>query len=112
MTKSIDDLSRRAVGLDLTRLAQDLRVAHCARGNADHPCVGTCTITPTGIELACKVCGDEKEPLAPAESLDEVRVAKAALAGLGVDWDAIAPETQRRIYVLVKATGLVRRSTP
>ena len=104
----VDDLARRAVGLDLTRLAQDVRIAHCARGNADHPCVGACTITPAGVDLQCRVCGDEKEPLAPSQTLDEVRVAKAALAGLGVDWEALAPETQRLIYAMVKATGLVR----
>lgn len=101
-----DDLSRR--GLDLEGFAQALRVAHCAKAG-DHPCVGTCTITPSGVELQCKVCGEGREPVAPAESLDEVRVAKVALSGLGVDWDAIAPETQRRIYALVRATDLVRR---
>lgn len=103
----IDD-ARRALGLDLARFAQDLRVAHCAR-TGDHPCVGTCAITAAGVELSCKVCGDGKEPLAPSELLDEVKVAKAALAGLGVDWEALAPETQRSIYALVKATDLVRR---
>lgn len=106
-----DDLSRRAAGLDLERLAQDLRVAHCAR-TGDHPCVGTCTITPGGVELSCKICGDDDEPIAPSPSLDEVRVARAALSGLGVDWDAISPEAQRRIYALVKATDLVRRRSP
>jgi hypothetical protein len=103
-----DDLSRRAAGLDLDRFAQSLRVAHCARGG-DHPCAGTCTITPSGVELSCKICGDRKEPVAPSETLDEVRVAKAVLAGLGIDWTVITPETQRTIYALVRATGLVRR---
>lgn len=102
-----DDLVRR--GLDLERFAQDLRVAHCARGAADHPCVGTCTITPTGVELQCKICGNGSEPIAPSETLDEVRVAKAVLAGLGVDWSTLAPSAQRTIYSMVKATDLVRR---
>lgn len=103
-----DDLSRRAAGLDLDRFAQSLRVAHCSR-LGDHPCVGTCTITPTGVELACKVCGNGSEPIAPSETLDEVRVAKAVLAGLGVDWSTLAPSAQRTIYSMVKATDLVRR---
>lgn len=103
-----DDLSRRAAGLDLDRFAQSLRVAHCSR-LGDHPCVGTCTITPGGVELSCKICGDEKEPVAPSETLDEVKVAKAVLAGLGIDWEVITPETQRTIYARVRATDLVRR---
>jgi hypothetical protein len=103
-----DDLLRRALGLDLDRFSQDLRVAHCAR-TGDHPCVGTCTITPGGVELSCKICDDGKEPIAPSEALDEVKIAKAALAGLGIDWSALAPETQRRIYAMIKATDLVRR---
>lgn len=101
-----DDLTRR--GLDLERFAQDLRVAHCAR-TGDHPCAGTCTITPTGVELTCKICGTGEEPIAPSESLDEVRVACAVLSGLGIEWDTITPETRRRIYARVKATDLVRR---
>ena len=92
----------------LERLAQELRVAHCANGGK-HPCVGTCTITPSGVELACRVCGDGKEPIAPAEHLDEVLVAKAALAGVGLEWGALTPEAQRTIYSLVKGTDLVRR---
>lgn len=103
-----DDLTRRVAGLDLERFAQALRVGHCAR-TGDHPCAGTCTITPAGVELSCKICGDGAEPIAPSETLDEVRVAKAVLAGVGIDWGTITFETQRRIYVLVKATDLVRR---
>ena len=103
-----DDLAHRAVGLDLEPFAQALRVAHCAR-KGDHPCAGTCTITPAGVDLQCKICGAGEEPIAPSEKLDEIRVAKAVLAGLGIDWDAIAPQTQRTIYALVKATDLVRR---
>jgi len=100
--------ARHALGLDLERFAQDLRVAHCAR-TGDHPCVGTCTITPTGVELACKICGGAAELIALLTSLDEVCVACAVLAGLGMDWGALAPETQRSIYTRVKATDLVRR---
>jgi hypothetical protein len=103
-----DDLAHRVTGLALERFAQDLRIAHCAR-NGEHPCAGTCTITPIGISLRCKICGSGEEPIAPLDTLDEVRVAKAALAGLGIDWSAIAPETQRTIYALIKATGLVHR---
>lgn len=103
-----DDLTRRATGLDLERLAQSLRVAHCAR-TGDHPCAGTCTITPAGVELACKICGSGEEPIAPPLACDEVRVAIATLSGLGVDWDALSPQTQRTIYARIKATDLVRR---
>ena len=102
-----DDLAHRVTGLALERFAQDLRIAHCAR-NGEHPCAGTCTITPIGISLQCKICGSGEEPIAPLDTLDEVRVAKAALAGLGIDWSAIAPATQRT-YALIKATGLVHR---
>jgi hypothetical protein len=103
-----DDLTRRATGLDLERLAQDLRVAHCAR-TGNHPCAGTCTITPKGVELSCKICEDGEEPIAPPTSCDEVRVAKVVIAGLGLDWDSFTPQTQRTIYTLVRATDLVRR---
>ena len=103
-----DDLARRVRGLDLERLAQDLRVAHCAR-SGEHPCAGICTITPNGVDLQCKICGAGEEPIAPSETLDEVRVARAALSSIGILWRALTPEMQRSIYINVKATDLVRR---
>lgn len=105
----MSDDATRARGLDLDTFAQTLRTAHCASKESGHPCVGTCKITPRGVELECQKCGGQHEDIAPGASLDEVKVAIAALAGVGIVWDALAPDTQRTIYLLVKRTDLVRR---
>lgn len=46
-------------------IEQAIRRSHCSRNNEEHKCVGSCKITPKGIELSCPICGDDKQSNAP-----------------------------------------------
>jgi hypothetical protein len=83
--------------IDLEAFAQSLRVSHCSRGDADHPCVGTCTITPRGVELDCKLCGSDKQPIEPNETLPSTRKAKRIVEAAGLDWSCLSDETKRAV---------------
>lgn len=73
---------------------QEIRKAHCsASATAEHPCVGTCSITPDGMTLSCKLCDSEDIPLRPGASIARQRV-QTLLEILGLEWDAIAGERQ------------------
>lgn len=80
--------------LDLEGFAQALRVSHCSN-DGDHACVGTCKITQKGVELECTLCGSDKRPIAPSELLHEVKIAKAVLAAVGLDWNILSDHTKR-----------------
>lgn len=42
-------------------ILQEIRKSHCARKDElKHKCIGTCKITPQGVELSCPICGDDK----------------------------------------------------
>lgn len=99
------DDAHRARGLDLEQFAQSLREAHCARGDAAHPCVGACTITATGVDLDCRLCGSGSEPLVPADTLPEGKLARAVVRAAGVEWDALSPAAQRRACDAARKTG-------
>ena len=74
---------------------QAIRRSHCAhkdRDDAQHQCIGTCLITPQGVRLDCKACGDDDRLIAPADTLPETRLVRAVLDALGVAYDALAPE--------------------
>lgn len=80
-------------------VAQALRRSHCAhKDNADpqHQCVGTCLITPQGMTLACKACGDDDRPIAPAETLPETKLVRGVLDALGISYDVLSPEYKAR----------------
>lgn len=80
----------------LIELAQGLRKSHCSRADdALHECVGTTTITKDGVTLACKLCGSDDRPIAPAELLRETRIARAVVEAAGIDWDCLSARTRR-----------------
>lgn len=78
---------------------QAIRRAHCAhkdRDESSHQCVGSCLITPQGVTLTCKACGDDDRPIAPSDTLPETRLVRAVLDALGISYDALSPEYQAR----------------
>lgn len=90
---------------DMDELAQGLRRAHCSNKERDHDCVGTCTITVKGIELDCKLCGSDSQPLVALRATwrREAERAKKILGVAGLDFDVLAPLTQRAVIAeLVK----------
>lgn len=81
------------------QVEQAIRRSHCAhadRDAADHQCIGTCTITPQGVELSCKACGGADDLIAPSATLPESKLVRAMLDAVGVDYDAITPERKAR----------------
>ena len=79
---------------------QSLRRSHCQRSGYEHQCTGKMTVTAAGIELACVLCGSTASPyIDPAVRTMTARLAQT----LGLNWDALAPETQARALQLVSA---------
>lgn len=78
-------------------LAQAVRRSHCAHDdqeNPDHICVGSCKITPTGIELECPLCGpDQESQLHPASKKAWARV-RALVKSAGIDWESLSMDAQ------------------
>lgn len=79
-------------------LAQSLRRSHCARGDDEHECAGTCTITPRGVELDCKLCGAGGLDAIPF-GRREIERAKRILHVAGLDYDALSVDRQRELMV-------------
>ena len=84
------------IGLPPGPFAEQLRLAHCAHdkaGDPSHACIGRCTITRDGIELECKACGGDIQPLAPDRA--ESAAARAVVEAVGLSWSSLTPEAQR-----------------
>lgn len=97
--------------IDLDAFAQSLRVSHCAKGSdATHPCVGTCTITAKGVELACALCGGDKQPIAPVETLPATSAARAVVTAAGLDWKSLSDEAKRYAVAALEQHPAWRRS--
>lgn len=91
---------------------QALRRSHCShsdRDNPQHQCVGTCLITPQGVTLTCKACGDDDRTIAPSETLPETRLVRAVLDALGISYDALSPEYKARAAEAAKRWMGTRR---
>lgn len=99
------------MSLDLDLFAQTLSKAHCAhahREQPDHACVGTCTIRRDGVELDCKSCGGDVQPLAPRSLDPNAAIAKAVCLALGISWNRFTPEAQRDAAAAVERLRGVR----
>ena len=84
---------------------QAVRRSHCAHGDRSdpqHPCVGSCLITPQGVTLTCKLCGDDTRPIAPAETLPETRLVREIFDVIGFEFNALAPERKARAVDVAK----------
>ena len=91
---------------------QALRRSHCAhtdRDDAQHQCVGTCLITPQGVTLTCRACGDDDRAIAPAEILPETKLVRAVLEAIGIELDALAPDRKARAAETAKRWLTTRR---
>lgn len=78
---------------------QALRKSHCSRKGEEHKCVGTCKITPKGIELSCPVCGDDKQDNQPRYMADAkiLNRAKAICRVIGLDFENMNERVQKEI---------------
>jgi hypothetical protein len=91
---------------------QAIRRSHCSHKDRDdpqHQCVGTCLITPQGVTLACKACGDDDRAIAPTETLPETKLVRAVLDALGISYDALSPEYKARAAEVAKRWMGTRR---
>lgn len=78
-------------------ILQAIRRSHCARKEETHKCVGTCKITPEGIELDCSVCGGDRELLLDSSHRLAAKRAKSVLLAAGIEWGTLAAEVQLRV---------------
>lgn len=84
---------------------QAIRRSHCSHARRDdpqHQCVGSCLITPQGVTLTCKACGDDDRGIAPPDVLPETRLVRAVLDALGISYDVLAPEYKARAAAVAK----------
>lgn len=84
---------------------QAIRRSHCShsdRDDPDHQCVGSCLITPQGMTLTCKACGNDDRVIAPADTLPETKLVREVLDALGIEYDALAPEYKARAATAAK----------
>ena len=91
---------------------QAIRRSHCSHKDRDdpqHQCIGTCLITAQGVTLDCKVCGDDERPIAPLDTLPEIRLVRAVLDALGISYDVLAPEYKARAAQVAKRWMAERR---
>lgn len=91
---------------------QAIRRSHCSHKDRDdlrHQCIGTCLITPQGLTLDCKACGDDDRPIAPSETLPETRLVRAVIDALGISYDALSPEYKARAVQVAKHWMSTRR---
>lgn len=91
---------------------QAIRRSHCSHTDRDssrHQCVGSCLITAQGVTLACKACGGDDRPIAPADILPETKLVRAVLDALGITYDALAPEYKARAAEVAKHWMSTRR---
>jgi len=91
---------------------QAIRRSHCSHNDRDdprHQCIGTCLITPQGMTLTCKACGNDDRVIAPADTLPETKLVRAVLDAIGIEFDALAPERKARAAEVAKRWMGTRR---
>lgn len=91
---------------------QAIRRSHCSHADREHPahqCIGTCLITPQGVTLTCKACGDDTRTIAPADTLPETRLVRAVIDALGISYDVLTPECKVRAAEVAKRWMTERR---
>jgi hypothetical protein len=74
------------------QIEQAVRKSHCSNTGKEHACVGTCKITPDGIELNCRLCGKDSPKEFHSEKL-AIR-ARNILKAAGLDYEALSPRFQ------------------
>lgn len=78
---------------------QSLRRSHCSRKGEEHKCVGTCKITPKGVELSCPVCGDDNDTNLPMYMSNPIVLnrAKRICSVIGIEFDNMTDTVQKSI---------------
>ncbi len=83
-----------------SEIMQEIRKSHCSRkDDLKHKCVGSCKITPKGIELSCPVCGDDKQSRLPMYmSRPEIlNRAKQICRVIGLEFENMTDDVQKAI---------------
>lgn len=75
-------------------VAQSVRKSHCARSGHEHECVGVCTISPKGIDLACVLCGSDAASFRWLN--EDVRNVRSIFTAVGIEFDVLSGEGQAR----------------
>lgn len=78
---------------------QSIRKSHCAHAERDdpaHKCCGTCTISPSGVTLECRLCGDDYTAEYPYAKRAEKR-AESIIASAGLAWKALSAEQKQAV---------------
>ena len=79
-------------------LMQSIRRSHCAAGDdRKHDCLGTCTITPDGIKLECKLCGGDSQVPEPKRFARQYDIAASILRVAGMDIESLSLDAQLRV---------------
>ena len=78
---------------------QAIRKSHCSRKGEEHKCVGSCRITPKGIELSCPLCGDDKQNNLPyyMSKSEILNRAKRICSAIGLEFDNMNDAVQKVI---------------
>ncbi len=83
-----------------SEVLQEIRKSHCSRkDDLRHKCVGSCKITPKGIELSCPLCGDDKQSKLPMYMANPkiLNRAKQICRVIGLDFDNMNDDVQKSI---------------
>ncbi len=98
-----------ANGKDLAEkmeVEQALRRSHCAMANREHECAGSITVTPSGLNLSCVLCGGDDRTLGPASYMQgAVSAARSILGWAGLDFDALSAERQADVVRAVEQSA-------
>jgi hypothetical protein len=74
---------------------QAIRASHCAKTpGAEHPCVGSLLVTPTGIELKCSLCGNDSQSPHPFIQKGVLRRCEAIFAAAGIPFSKLSLDVQ------------------
>lgn len=81
-------------------MAEALRKSHCARLPGEgHECIGECTLTSTGVKLACRLCGSGGTNYGPPQRFFDAaeRIAESVL-----DWGYLSYKARTRLAEAVE----------
>lgn len=74
-----------------------LRRSHCARSDGEHACVGELVVDAKGARLNCAACGSDSFSALTGVRSEALDRARAIAQAIGIDWQALCPERQRRV---------------
>lgn len=74
---------------EILSIEQSVRVSHCSNKGKEHACIGTCKITPRGIELECKLCGRDDKPTIPKSYQRAALRAEAIFGAAHMDFTSL-----------------------